>query len=173
MVIDAKYERNAVAEARKLNIPVVSVVDTDSNPDSVDIVIPGNDDSLRGIQIILRYICDGIREGVELERQGQGLRDKGGLQVSTYDDFGPSGREKRRQRPERGGEGGGGRGRGGRPSGGPRTEEQTAEVAGAADEAVAVAESQGNRGPKAQVRVKPRAADVAAPAADAPAPAAE
>lgn len=62
-VIDADHEHNAVSEARKLGIPVVSVVDTNSNPDGVDYVIPGNDDAIRAIQLYVSTVADAILDG--------------------------------------------------------------------------------------------------------------
>ena len=57
-VIDPRKEKNAVKEARALGIPVVSLIDTDCDPDSGDLPIPGNDDSLRSIELICRLIAD-------------------------------------------------------------------------------------------------------------------
>jgi small subunit ribosomal protein S2 len=57
-VIDVDHERIAINEANKLGIPVIGVVDTNSNPDGVDYVIPGNDDSIRAIQIYVKAIAD-------------------------------------------------------------------------------------------------------------------
>jgi small subunit ribosomal protein S2 len=62
-VIDPKKEKIAIAEARKLSIPVVSVVDTNCDPDEVDYVIPGNDDAIRAIKLITSKIADAIIEG--------------------------------------------------------------------------------------------------------------
>ncbi|WP_196137370.1 30S ribosomal protein S2 [Aliikangiella sp. G2MR2-5] len=62
-VIDADHEHIAIAEARKLGIPVVAVVDSNSNPDGVDYVIPGNDDAIRAIQLYLSAAADTIIEG--------------------------------------------------------------------------------------------------------------
>ena len=62
-VIDVDQEKIAVLEAVKLNIPVVAVVDTNSAPDSVDYVIPGNDDSIRAIQLYANGIAEAIIEG--------------------------------------------------------------------------------------------------------------
>lgn len=59
-VIDADHEHNAIAEARKLGIPVVAVVDTNSNPDHVDYVIPGNDDAIRAIQLYVSSVADTV-----------------------------------------------------------------------------------------------------------------
>ena len=64
-VIDVDHERIAVNEANKLGIPVIGVVDTNSNPDGVDVVIPGNDDALRAIQIYVKSAADACLEGTE------------------------------------------------------------------------------------------------------------
>ena len=60
-VIDVGYEHIAVSEARKLGIPVVGVVDTNNTPDPVDYIIPGNDDSIRAIEIYLRLAADAVK----------------------------------------------------------------------------------------------------------------
>ncbi len=62
-VIDVDHERIAIQEANKLGIPVVGIVDTNSNPDGVDYVIPGNDDAIRAIQIYATAIADAVLEG--------------------------------------------------------------------------------------------------------------
>ena len=62
-VIDVDHERIAVQEANKLGIPVIGVVDTNSNPDGIDYVIPGNDDAIRAIQIYVSAAADAILEG--------------------------------------------------------------------------------------------------------------
>lgn len=62
-VTDVIEDANAIKEARKLNIPVVAIVDTNANPDVVDYVIPGNDDAIKGIRLILDYAAAAIREG--------------------------------------------------------------------------------------------------------------
>jgi small subunit ribosomal protein S2 len=61
-VVDLKKERIAVAEARKLNIPIVAIVDTNCDPEEVDYVIPGNDDAIRAIKLIANKIADSIIE---------------------------------------------------------------------------------------------------------------
>jgi len=61
-VVDLKKEENAVKEARKLNIPIVAIVDTNCDPDLVDYVIPGNDDAIRAIQLIASLMADAIIE---------------------------------------------------------------------------------------------------------------
>ena len=62
-VIDPRRERIAVAEARRLNIPVVAVVDTNCDPDDVDYIIPGNDDAIRAIRLMASRIADAAVEG--------------------------------------------------------------------------------------------------------------
>jgi small subunit ribosomal protein S2 len=63
VVIDPKKERNAIREAQKLGITTVALIDTDSDPDVVDLPIPGNDDSIRSIELIVRQLADAIIEG--------------------------------------------------------------------------------------------------------------
>jgi small subunit ribosomal protein S2 len=62
-VIDVGYQKNAIAEANKLGIPVIGVVDTNHSPEGVDYVIPGNDDSSRAIRLYARGIADAYLEG--------------------------------------------------------------------------------------------------------------
>jgi small subunit ribosomal protein S2 len=64
-VIDVDHERIAINEANKLGIPVIGIVDTNSNPDGIDYVIPGNDDALRAIQIYAQSVADACVEGNE------------------------------------------------------------------------------------------------------------
>ena len=75
VIIDVNAEHNAVREARKLGIPTVCLIDTDSDPDFADIPIPGNDDALRSIEIVVDQLCRAINEG----KQGRpAAPDKGG-----------------------------------------------------------------------------------------------
>ncbi len=62
-IIDVNREHNAIAEARSLGIPTVCLVDTDGDPDLADICIPGNDDSMRSIEVIVREIAEAIKQG--------------------------------------------------------------------------------------------------------------
>ena len=64
-VIDVKLESIAVTEARKMGIPIVGIVDTNSNPEGIDYVIPANDDSMRSISLFARAISDACLEGIE------------------------------------------------------------------------------------------------------------
>jgi small subunit ribosomal protein S2 len=62
-VIDLKREHNAVAEARRLRIPLVAIVDTNADPDLVDYPIAGNDDAIRSVKIILQGVTEAISRG--------------------------------------------------------------------------------------------------------------
>lgn len=66
-IIDPRKERIAVAEARKLGIPIVGIVDTNCDPDEIDYVIPGNDDAIRAVKLLTAKMADAIVEG----RQGE------------------------------------------------------------------------------------------------------
>jgi small subunit ribosomal protein S2 len=62
-VIDVGHEKNAVAEARKLGIPVIAVVDSNCNPEGVDYIIPGNDDAIRSVQLYTAAAADAVLDG--------------------------------------------------------------------------------------------------------------
>ncbi|HHY42293.1 MAG TPA: 30S ribosomal protein S2 [Thermoanaerobacterales bacterium] len=66
-IVDPRKERIAVSEARKLQIPIVAIVDTNCDPDEVDYVIPGNDDAIRAVKLLTEKIADAVIEG----RQGE------------------------------------------------------------------------------------------------------
>lgn len=67
-VVDPRKEKIAVAEARRLNIPVVAIVDTNCDPDEIDYVIPGNDDAIRAVKLISSKIADAVLEGKQGEQ---------------------------------------------------------------------------------------------------------
>jgi small subunit ribosomal protein S2 len=62
-ILDLKKEQLGVAEARRLNLPVIALVDTNCDPDEADLVIPGNDDAIRSCELVARVIADGIEAG--------------------------------------------------------------------------------------------------------------
>ena len=64
-VIDVKYEKIAVLEAKKMGIPVIALVDTNSDPDGIDVIIPGNDDAIRSIRLVTKVIADACLRGIE------------------------------------------------------------------------------------------------------------
>ena len=66
-IVDPRKERIAVLEAKKLNIPIVAIVDTNCDPDEIDYVIPGNDDAIRAVKLIAGAMADAVIEG----RQGE------------------------------------------------------------------------------------------------------
>ena len=63
-IVDPKKEHLAVSEARKLNIPIVAILDTNADPDEVDYRIPGNDDAIRAVALLTRVIADAVAEGL-------------------------------------------------------------------------------------------------------------
>ena len=72
-VIDSKNEEIAVAEARRLGIPVIAIVDTNCDPDVVDYVIPGNDDALRAIRLFASKISESVIEGQAVNKETGGI----------------------------------------------------------------------------------------------------
>ena len=77
-VIDSKNEEIAVAEARRLGVPVIAIVDTNCDPDFVDYVIPGNDDALRAIRLFTSKVAESIIEGQGLSSKEGGQKDEDG-----------------------------------------------------------------------------------------------
>ena len=73
-IVDPRKERIAVAEARKLNIPIVAIVDTNCDPDEIDYVIPGNDDAIRSVRLLTSTMADAVQEG----QQGEGSETEKG-----------------------------------------------------------------------------------------------
>jgi small subunit ribosomal protein S2 len=64
-IVDPRKERIAVAEARKLGIPIVAIVDTNCDPDEIDYIIPGNDDAIRAVKLLSSRLADAVLEGLE------------------------------------------------------------------------------------------------------------
>ena len=67
-IVDPRKEKNAVAEAKKLGIPVIAIVDTNCDPDDADYIIPGNDDAIRAIKLISSVLADAVIEGKQGEQ---------------------------------------------------------------------------------------------------------
>ena len=67
-----RKERIAVQEARKLDIPIIAIVDTNCDPDEIDYVIPGNDDAIRAVKLLTEKIADAVIEG----RQGEQMEEE-------------------------------------------------------------------------------------------------
>jgi small subunit ribosomal protein S2 len=70
-LVDVKKEHIALAEAKNLNIPVFAMVDTNSNPNNIDFVIPSNDDATKSIDLIISNLCDAIKEGLGERKQNK------------------------------------------------------------------------------------------------------
>jgi small subunit ribosomal protein S2 len=105
VIIDPKREDIAVLEAAKTNVPIVAILDTDCNPDLIDIPVPGNDDALRSVEILLSKLVDAVIEG-----KANPVED--GFFNSEIPEL------RGREEPQRGGRGG--------PRGGGRGDERSA-----------------------------------------------
>ncbi len=75
VVIDVNRETTALREARKLGIPTIGLIDTDGDPDLVDIAIPGNDDSMRSIDVIIRELCKAVSDGKQARPIAKDAKD--------------------------------------------------------------------------------------------------
>jgi small subunit ribosomal protein S2 len=104
VVIDTRKEVNALMEARKLGIPTICLIDTDGEPDMADIAIPGNDDSMRSIDLIVRELCAAVAEGKQqrAEKAAESRDDgEGGENARPGDARQPVRRSRRAQfRPD-------------------------------------------------------------------------
>ncbi|RUM90066.1 MAG: 30S ribosomal protein S2 [Thermodesulfatator sp.] len=80
-VVDARYEQIAIKEANKLGIPVVSIVDTNCDPDGIDYIVPGNDDAIRAIRLLTSLIANAVIKGREIHEEArQAETDKEALE---------------------------------------------------------------------------------------------
>ena len=75
-IVDTRKERNAIAEAHKLGIPVVAIADTNCDPDEIDYVIPGNDDAIRAIKLISSIMANAVLEGKQGEQTADAAAEK-------------------------------------------------------------------------------------------------
>jgi small subunit ribosomal protein S2 len=105
LVVDLRKEAIAIREARRLNLPVVGLVDTNCDPDEADYVIPGNDDAIKSCDLVIRTIADAIEAGKqkvkpeEFKEQQEPaaqppVRDSGPVEGDSGEPGGPSGREE-------------------------------------------------------------------------------
>ena len=71
VVVDPRREKNAIAEAQRLNLPTIGLADTDCDPDMLDVLIPGNDDAMRSVSLTMRCLADAVLAGKEkrIERE--------------------------------------------------------------------------------------------------------
>lgn len=93
-VVDVKEEHIAVAEANRLGIPVFAMVDTDSNPNNIDFVIPANDDATKSISVVLDAICTAIQEGLEERKVEKADEEAAAAQEGNLEDA-PAPKERR------------------------------------------------------------------------------
>ena len=77
-IVDTNKEHLAIAEAKKLGIPVVAILDTNCDPDEVDFPIPGNDDAIRSVQLLTRVVADAVADGLRLRSERAGGSDAAG-----------------------------------------------------------------------------------------------
>ena len=82
-VVDVMKEHIAVAEANRLGIPVFGIVDTNSNPNNIDFVIPANDDATKSIEVILNAVCGAIKEGLEERKVEKADEEAAAAQAET------------------------------------------------------------------------------------------
>ncbi|MFH0939034.1 MAG: 30S ribosomal protein S2 [Planctomycetota bacterium] len=75
-IVDPTLEHNAVAEARRLGIPVIAILDTDADPSAIDLPIPANDDAIRSIELVVSKVADGCIEGINLRKAAPELARK-------------------------------------------------------------------------------------------------
>ncbi len=96
-IIDPRKERIAVAEARKLGIPIVAIVDTNCDPDEIDLVIPGNDDAIRAVKLITSKLADSVLEG----KQGMQMEDDEADKVDEADEVIEEGEEGKEDKEDK------------------------------------------------------------------------
>jgi small subunit ribosomal protein S2 len=82
-VIDPRKERIAIAEARKLNIPIVAIVDTNCDPDEVDVIIPGNDDAIRAVKLLTGKMADAVIEANQGEEEDVASDEESEVEVKA------------------------------------------------------------------------------------------
>src|SRR5438552_1396769 len=123
VIVDPQHESIAVAEAKKIGAATVALIDSDGDPDKIDIAIPGNDDSMKVVQIIVNKLADAIIEGMSHPTgvpRAEEISKAGAVSVSVPErqgaiNVGKGGRRRRASMPGRPGGGFGGGGGGGAP----------------------------------------------------------
>ena len=97
VVVDPKNEHIAVAEANKMRIPVIAILDTDCDPDTVDIAIPGNDDAMRSVNVLLDLLASPVEEGNKAWAVVQAERDRIAAQAQREQEAQREAERQRRQ----------------------------------------------------------------------------
>ncbi|MBR4492471.1 MAG: 30S ribosomal protein S2, partial [Bacteroidales bacterium] len=106
-VVDVLKEHIAVAEARKLNIPIFAIVDTNSNPNLIDFPIPANDDASKSIALIVKTMCEAIQEGLNeraLSKEKNELEEEEPAEEESQEETKDEDKERGRGRRRRIGE---------------------------------------------------------------------
>ena len=85
-VVDVKYEKIAVLEAKKMGIPVIALIDTNSDPNGIDTIIPGNDDAIRSVRLVTKVISDACARGIESSKGFSPKSDSPIIQTVKKDD---------------------------------------------------------------------------------------
>lgn len=88
-IVDPRKEHIAVAEAKKLRIPIVAIVDTNCDPDEIDYVIPGNDDAIRAVRLISSAMADAVlegRQGEQFEEEEPASNSEAGIEANAADE---------------------------------------------------------------------------------------
>jgi small subunit ribosomal protein S2 len=98
-VIDVRKEEIAVAEANKLGIPVIAVVDTNCSPEGIDYVIPGNDDALRAVRLFAARIADAVMEGQQMLTEGGASAEEPPAAAAPADEAAPVGETEKAEAP--------------------------------------------------------------------------
>jgi small subunit ribosomal protein S2 len=98
VVVDTNREKNALLEAKNLGIPTICLIDTDGDPELSDIPIPGNDDSMRSIDVIVRELCAAVAEGLGHRQTSDAVAAKGGHGDGDGGDSAPQRRRSSRSR---------------------------------------------------------------------------
>jgi len=104
VVVDAKKEKIAVAEASKLGIPIVAIIDTNADPDPIDFPIAGNDDAIKSIRVLLRGLVDAAvyaKKGLTQEMIESAVDEDRQVKVSTYTSEGNDSRDKNKPQDEK------------------------------------------------------------------------
>ncbi len=86
-VVDPRKERIAVAEARKLDIPVIAIVDTNCDPDEIDYLIPGNDDAIRAVKLITSVMADAVLEGKQISEEEEAPEESESLEEAAAEEI--------------------------------------------------------------------------------------
>ncbi|HUV51756.1 MAG TPA: 30S ribosomal protein S2 [Dehalococcoidia bacterium] len=90
-IIDPSKERNAVAEARRVGVPIIAVVDTNCDPDEIDYPVPGNDDAIRAVALFCSVFADAVLQGKQAR---EALAEKFAVEVAAVPDAVPTGAEQ-------------------------------------------------------------------------------